>query len=113
HRPNSMPPATAGPSIAAMTGLSNSSREGPKGPRGISPPLPRGPAGGMSSSPSGYSESRVLTNLRSQPAQNAPPARHKRLPPKRSYRHQIRERLPSTRLHFGGPSHFGLPVGRE
>ena len=46
-----MPPATAGPSIAAMTGLSNSSREGPSGPRGISPPLPRGRAVGISSSP--------------------------------------------------------------
>src|SRR5262245_22375356 len=39
-----MPPATAGPSMAAITGLSSSSREGPSGPRGISPPLPRGRA---------------------------------------------------------------------
>src|SRR5262249_39945629 len=31
HKPNSMPPATAGPSMAAITGLSNSRREGPKG----------------------------------------------------------------------------------
>src|SRR5262249_46253412 len=42
HSPSSIPPATAGPSMAAMTGLSSSSREGPSGPRGISPPLPRG-----------------------------------------------------------------------
>lgn len=40
HNPSSIPPATAGPSIAAMTGLSNSRREGPNGPRGMSPPLP-------------------------------------------------------------------------
>src|SRR5262245_29114245 len=49
-------------------------REGPSGPRGISPPLPRGRAVGMSSSPSGYLAFSVLAYLRSHPAQNAPPA---------------------------------------
>src|SRR5208283_5724144 len=33
-----MPPATAGPSIAAMTGLPSASRDGPIGPRGTGPP---------------------------------------------------------------------------
>src|SRR5262245_7280364 len=77
HSPSSMPPATAGPSIAAITGLSSSSRVGPSGPRGISPPLPRGRAVGISSSPSGQAAFSVLTYFRSQPAQNAPPAPYK------------------------------------
>ena len=34
HSASSMPPATAGPSTAAMTGFDNSSRVGPRGPRG-------------------------------------------------------------------------------
>ena len=34
HSASSMPPATGGPSTAAMTGLNNSRRVGPSGPRG-------------------------------------------------------------------------------
>ena len=64
-----MPPATAGPSTAAITGFDSSSRDGPSGPRGaLPPPL------GKSRLPTGLFWSRLETDLRSQPAQKAPPS---------------------------------------
>ena len=64
-----MPPATAGPATAAITGLPSSRRDGPIGPRGG-----RAPSGGKSSASSArtsfpWSEAPYL---RSHPAQNAP-----------------------------------------
>ena len=60
HSASSIPPATAGPSIAAITGFPSLSRVGPIGPNS--------PSGSMGRvSPSAIA-------LRSAPAQNAPPA---------------------------------------
>src|SRR5262245_6774339 len=67
-----MPPATAGPSTAAITGLDNSSRVGPSGPRGGLPP-----SLGKSRWATGESLSSTDTCFRSQPAQKAPPSPHK------------------------------------
>src|SRR5262245_37259259 len=64
-----MPPATAGPSTAAMTGFDSSRRDGPKGPRGALPP-----SLGKSRARTGSWRSRSETVLRSQPAQKAPPS---------------------------------------
>ena len=71
---SSMPPATAGPSTAAITGLDNSSREGPSGPRGAAPE-PGGKASPSTISAWNLARSaRVAAYFRSHPAQNAPPA---------------------------------------
>src|SRR5215203_4051895 len=70
QRASSKPPATAGPATAAITGFDSSSRDGPMGPRGAAPPLV-----GKSSAFSGSeAPARLDANLRSQPAQKAPPA---------------------------------------
>src|SRR5262249_15082484 len=70
---SSMPPATAGPSTAAMTGFDSSSRDGPSGPRGALMALGPPPLG-KSRLPTGSFMSRSDTVLRSQPAQKAPPS---------------------------------------
>ena len=71
HRASSIPPATAGPSIAPITGLLSSNLDGPSGPLG------------GSEDPIGKSKSRnsllrfplsVCAYFKSQPAQNAPPS---------------------------------------
>src|SRR5262245_3506537 len=65
-----MPPATAGPAIAAITGFDRSRRVGPMGPRGGVPSW-----GGKSRAASGRGlPSRLAANFRSNPAQKAPPA---------------------------------------
>src|SRR5262245_7596836 len=66
-----MPPATAGPSTAAITGFDSSRREGPSGPRGALPP-----SLGKSRARTGSPRSRLETDFRSQPAQKAPPSPH-------------------------------------
>src|SRR5215472_4105813 len=71
HSASSMPPATAGPSTAAMTGLDSSSRVGPRGPRGSLLP-----SVGKSSEASGLSPSRLAAYFMSHPAQKAPPSPH-------------------------------------
>src|SRR5215472_15481225 len=71
HSASSMPPATAGPSTAAMTGLDSSSRVGPRGPQGSLLP-----SVGKSSEASGLSPSRLETYFMSHPAQKAPPSPH-------------------------------------
>ena len=71
---SSMPPATAGPSTAAITGLSNSIRLGPIGPRGAgAAPVGKASLRRISRSKSSRSAS-VEAYFRSQPPQNAPPA---------------------------------------
>src|SRR5215472_7679859 len=68
---SSMPPATAGPSTAATTGLDSSSRVGPRGPRGgVLPSV------GKSNEASGLSPSRLAAYFMSHPAQKAPPSPH-------------------------------------
>ena len=52
---SSMPPATAGPFMAAMTGFDSSSLVGPRGPRGAAP------SAGKSRPGSGLSPSRLAT----------------------------------------------------
>jgi hypothetical protein len=68
HRASSMPPATAGPATAAITGLLSSSLDGPSGPGGSSP-LPFSRNARVSAQAFALLADKAL---RSPPAQNAP-----------------------------------------
>ena len=70
-----MPPATAGPEIAPITGLDNSNLLGPKGPLGISLPFSFVSLFlGISKEDRGLEPFNDEAYFKSHPAQNAPPS---------------------------------------